>query len=1108
MPFSISKPAAPGKIFILQQLPQNLPLKALFLMNLTAILLLAGCLQVSAAGYSQGKITLSLKNAPLEKVFASIETQSGYTVWYDYAVLKNTNPIDIDVKDLTLEQTLAIACKNQPLDFSIVGKMVVLKEKKNNRDNDPPNMVGVKGKVVNEKGEPLAGASVFIQGTRIGTRTDLNGEFFLPEAKNTTFLVITYTGYQSKVIRFSGQQEIVIMLSISASPLDQIQVIAYGTSSKRLSTGNISTINAETIAEQPVSNTLGALEGRVPGLVITQQTGVPGGGFTVQIRGQNSIASGNNPFYIIDGVPFTSTPIMTPRLSADITEGGSPFSTLNPYDIESIEVLKDADATAIYGSRGANGVILITTKKGKAGKTKFDFHVYNGAGGAARKMPLLNTSQYLQMRHEAFANDGTQPNPSSDYDLTTWDTTRYTDWQKVLIGGTAHITDAQGDISGGNENTQFLIGGNYHRESTVFPGDFADQKGSAHLNLSTASTDKKFRANVTASYVSEQNNLLSSDFDLFNALPPDAPRAYDSTGKLNWENGTFNNPLGYLLQKYQAHSDNLIGNATISYQILPGLQVRTSAGYTKLESTETLILPGDSYNPSWHVQSSAQFGTSSLITWILEPQLEYTIHSGKNRLNLLAGSTFQNDARNNLTEDASGFSSDALLENIAAASTISVNNTYTYTSQYRYNAFFARANYQFDEKYIFSLNGRRDGSSRFGPGKQFANFGSVGAAWIFSKEIGIAQGLPALSFGKLRLSYGLTGNDQIGDYRYLSTYFPTTYPYQGMPGLEPTALLNPNYGWETVRKLEAGLNLGFWKDRILLEVDYYRNRTSNQLVNYALPTITGFNGITANLPATVQNKGLEFELNTVNIRTKQFTWTSSFNLTVPQNLLLSYPNIASSSYANTYVVGKPLSIIMALHYTGVDPATGVYTFQDVNHNGSDLDIPGDLEAIKEVAKAYYGGLFNHFAYKGFGLDIFLQFVKQTGYNYLAGFTVPGLMANQPTTVLGRWQHPGDKTNVEEYTQGSGTGMAFLNYLYAQIYGDNRISDASFIRLKNIYLSYTVPLGKVVKIEMLKIFLQGQNLLTITHYLGMDPENNGTNLLPPLKILTGGLQINF
>ncbi len=746
MPFSISKPAAPGNIFILQQPPQNLPLKALILMNWTAILLLAGCLQVSAAGYSQGKITLSLKNAPLEKVFAAIEAQSGYTVWYDNAILRNTTPIDIEVKDLSLEQTLTITCKGQPLEFSVVGRMVVIKEKKSESGNDPPAKIDVKGRVVNEKGEPLAGASVFIQGTMVGTRTDANGEFFLPQAKNPTSLVITYTGYQSKVIRFIGQQEMAIVMFISSSPLDQIQVIAYGTSSKRLNTGNVSTISAETISEQPVSNPLAAMEGRVPGLEITQQTGVPGGGFTVQIRGQNTIANGNIPFYIIDGVPFTSTPVMTNGLSADITNGGSPFSSLNPSDIASIEVLKDADATAIYGSRGANGVILITTKKGKAGKTKFDFHVYNGAGEIARKMPLLNTSQYLVMRHEAFVNDGTLPNPSSDYDLTTWDTTRYTDWQKVLIGGTAHITDVQGDISGGNENTQFLIGGNYHRESTVFPGDFADQKGSAHLNLSTASTDKRFRGSVTASYVSEQNNLLSSDFDLSSAPPPDAPPAFDSAGKLNWANGTFNNPLGYIFQKYQAHTDNLISNAVISYQILPGLQIRASGGYTKLQSTEFLTRPGDSFNPSWHVQSSAQFGTSSLTTWILEPQLEYTLHARKGTLNVLTGTTFQNNARNNLTQNASGFSSDALLENIAAASTVSVDNVNTYSSQYRYEAFFTRINYQYQEKYILNLNGRRDGSSRFGPGKQFANFGSVGAAWIFSKEEAITEELPWVSF--------------------------------------------------------------------------------------------------------------------------------------------------------------------------------------------------------------------------------------------------------------------------------------------------------------------------------------------------------------------------
>jgi TonB-linked SusC/RagA family outer membrane protein len=1077
-------------------------------MNWTAALLLAGFLQVSAAGYTQGKITLSLKKASLQKVFAAIKSQSGYAVWYDMAILKNTTPVNIKVKDVSLEEALAIACKDQPLEFHITDKMIVITTKTDKPGNDPPEKIDVKGRVLNEKGEPASGISVTIKNSRIGTMTDEDGRFELANIDKNAVLLFSGANIETEEEPLNGRIELLIVVKIRMGRLDDVQVIAYGTTTKRLSTGNISTINAETIMQQPISNPLAAMEGRVPGLVITQQSGVPGGGFFVQIRGQNSIASGNNPFYIIDGVPFTSTPIMTSRLNTEITHGGSPFSSLNPSDIESIEILKDADATAIYGSRGANGVILITTKKGKAGKTKFDFHAYTGAGKVARKIPLLNTTQYLEMRREAFANDGALPNPSSDYDLTTWDTTRYTDWQKVLIGGTAHITDVQGGISGGNENTQFLVGGNYLQESTVFPGDFADQKESAHINLSTTSTDKRFRASVTASYVNEQNNLLRLDFDLSSLPPPDTPPIYDSAGKLNWAGGTFNNLLGYLRQKYRVHTDNLIGNVVISYQVLPGLQIKASGGYSKIESTETLIVPGDSYNPSWNVQSSAQFGLSSLTTWIMEPQLEYIIQSRKSRFNVLIGGTFQNDARNNLTQYASGFSSDALLENIAAASTISVDHANTYVSQYRYNAFFGRINYQLDKKYILNLNGRRDGSSRFGPGRQFANFGSVGIAWIFSKEKGVSDKLPWLSFGKLRASYGLTGNDQIGDYRFLSTYSPTTYPYQGMPGLEPTALLNSDYGWETVKKLEAGLNLGFLKNRILLEVDYFRNRSSNQLVNYALPAITGFNAITANLAATIQNTGLEIELNSVNVKKKSFNWSTFFNLTIPQNLLVVYPNISSSSYANKYVVGKPLSIIKALHYTGVDPITGVYTFQDINNNGSDLDIPGDLDAVKNVTKNYYGGISNHFSYKRFGLDIFIQFVKQIGYNYLTGFPTPGTMANQPTIVLDRWQHSGDRNNVEAYTQGGGKGIAFLKYIYGQGYGDNRITDASYIRFKNIYISYNISLSKSDKIKMLKIFLQGQNLLTITHYQGMDPENNGTNLLPPLKIFTGGLQVSF
>jgi len=452
-----------------------------------------------------------------------------------------------------------------------------------------------------------------------------------------------------------------------------------------------------------------------------------------------------------------------------------------------------------------------------------------------------------------------------------------------------------------------------------------------------------------------------------------------------------------------------------------------------------------------------------------------------------------------------GFPSEALMKTINAASSITTStNTY---AQYRYNAVFGRINHIIKEKYIINITGRRDGSSRFGPGRQFANFGAIGSAWIFSKEEAVKSLMPFLSFGKLRASYGITGNDQIGNYQYLDTYSPTgSGLYQGNIGLAPQRLYNPDFAWETNKKIEAGLDLGFLNDRIVATVNYYRNRSSNQLVNSPLPATTGFTSIQSNLPATVQNTGLEIVLNTSNIKTQDFTWSTSLNLSVPRNRLIAFPNLdASPEYSNRFVVGQPLGIRKLYQYTRVDPNTGIYQFKDVNGDGN-LDV-SDQKTIRFVGKNFYGGLLNSFQYKRFEFSFLFQFVKQTGYNYLYYLSgaAPGTQFNQPVYELSRWMKPGDITNVQRFST-----LAAYQTAYAQLANSDRaISDASFIRLKNLSFSYSLPQRWItkLKIETIRIFIQGQNLLTLTNYKGLDPENQNS-VLPPLRVVTGGVHITL
>ena len=963
----------------------------------------------------------------------------------------------------------------------------------------------IHGRVVDENDKPLSGAIITIKETSKSTVTSSKGIFTIQAEEGQT-LIISRAGYDERQIVVSSDKNPIIQLELSLASLLNTVIVnkGYYTTTQKLNTGNVSTIQAAEIEEQPVANPLAALEGRAPGVVVIQSNGLPGADFSVRIRGQNSIFSGNDPLFLIDGVPFTNTSLSLGAASANGLQ--SPFNSIDPGDIESVEILKDADATAIYGSRGANGVVLISTKKGKIGKTKLDINVYTGSGKPTRTMDLLHTQQYIDMRREAFTNDSITPDIYSAPDLVAWQTSRYTNWKKLLIGGTALATDARAALSGGDAQTQFLMSSGIHRETTVFPGQFADIRGAFHFNTTHNSLDNRFKAALTASYSSDKNNLIGQDLTASITTSPNAPVPYDPTGALNWSEGgaAYSNPFAYLLQKSTAKTNYLMSNLVLRYELLPGLNLKANLGFNSMQLQQVFVYPGASLNPAIDFTGFAEYSSNSLDSWIVEPQAEYQNTWGKGKLEVLAGTSFQQEARNGSISYASNFSSDALLYSPSDAGEILVNSSNTL---YRYQAFFGRANYNWADKYILNLTGRRDGSSRFGPDRQFANFGAIGAAWIFTKEAWIKHLLPSLTYGKLRGSTGITGNDQIGDYQYLNTYSPFVYQYQGLTGIVPTQLYNPDYGWETNRKSELGLELGALHDRIIATVSYYHNRSSNQLVNSPLPIQTGFSGIIRNSPATVQNTGWEYQLNTAIIKGKSFTWDASFNLTIARNKLLSFPDLSSFGYAGKYVIGQPLTIIKLVHSLGVDPQTGLFQFADKNgHITSAPSFPDDYTIIKDLAPAFYGGCSNRFTYKGLSLTLFFQFVKQQGYNYIYGNATPGSMTNQPTDVLNRWRHPGDVTNNQLFTTASLGSTAY----YYNASSDAAVSDASFIRLKNAELSYSLPVkwsGKI-KTELIRFYLRGQNLLTFTKYKGADPEVTSTSTLPPLKILAAGVQLTL
>lgn len=1082
-------------------------------------------ISMANTGYSQlldKEVTINLVDVSFEKALLELGDAAKVKFAYSLDQLDVKETVTIEASRTPLHKVLDALLTPHNIHYKVHDRESVISLKRQgSRDNHQSSINDsnqetptrqVTGKVTDVNGDPLAGVNIIVKGTTNGTSTDANGKFSIVVDNEDDLLVFSFIGYTPVEIRIASQTVVDITLHEDVSTLGEVVVNAgYWQVKEREQTGTIGRVSSEDINKQPVSSPLMALQGRIPGVVISPVTGIAGGAQTIQIRGQNSLRTdGNYPLYVIDGVPVDSRPIQSVGLM--FAGGLDPISTLNPENIESIEVLKDADATAVYGSRGANGVILITTKKSKEGQTAFDLQFYQGAGKVSRMMDVLNTEQYLSMRNEAFNNDGPAAlsqlnNPANAIyypDLKLWDSARNTNWQKELFGSTSGISDLQATISGGNASTSFRIGGGFHRESTVFPGDFGYQKATANTNFNHTSGNKRFSMGLSINYGIDRNNLFNNN-PVYTALTlaPNAP-GYDEQGDLVWTgyDASMANPFSRLRLTHNAKASSLIVSSRLSYELFKGFKVLASVGLTDIRSSEELNTPKSAMPPWVTTPNSTVLGNRSSGSWIAEPQVTYTRDISKGKLDILVGTSWQNSESESLYLRGIGYVSDELLGNINAASQVTKMSADMTT--YRYSAVFSRLAFNWAERYYLNLTARRDGSSRFGPDSRFSNFGAIGLAWIFTNESFFVAHTNVMSFGKLRFSYGTTGNDQIGDYGYLSTYTAAAETYDGNSILVPSNLSNPNYAWEVNKKLEAAIDLGFFRDRLNVAFNYYRNRSNNQLVGYPLPSITGFRTVQANLDAVVQNSGLEFSIESVNIKRDGFSWTTSVNLTVPRNELLSYPNLAGSTYANTYVVGQPLTINKVYHSTGVDPETGLYQFLDTD--GNNVINTQDRQTVVNIGRQYYGGFTNRIKCGPIELAIFFDYVKQQVRGYRGTFlSAPGMGINQPAFLLDqqRWQNPGDASQLQRFTTKNTT------YSLARS-SDLNYDDGAFIRLKTVSLSYKLPSGLLGKIHLrdASLFVHGQNLFVITNYKGLDPEIPGNSQLPQLRMITGGINLKI
>lgn len=1083
--------------------------------NFTCLLLMLALLQLGFTVHAQD-ISMSKKNAKLTEVFKEIRKQTGYDFVFPKDLLKEAKNVSIQVQNADLTEVLEICFKSQPFTYKISNKVIVVFSE--NLAESPvkvirkPELINLRGRVVNDEGEPLENATVRAKGNLRAATTDQDGVFYIEDIETGTELSISYVGYRTTTVSVAvGLEE--IRLSVNKSSLDEVKVIAYGTTTSRKSLGDVSTITAEDIARQPVSDVLQALQGKVPGLVVKSTGGFFSGNYNVKIRGNNSLPLDgltiSDPLYVIDGVPLTagsgdgSGRGLNQNLIAGPAGGQNPLLYLNPSDIESISVLKDADATALYGSRGANGVILITTKKAKPGKTQVDVNVFTGYSQQSKKLNLMNTQQYLTMRREALKNDGLTADPGLDYDLSVWDSTRNVNWQKQLLS-TAKTTDGQISFSGGDEKTTFRLNTGYHRETPPFPGDFSEQRISTLLNIGHSEFNQKLKTNLVLNYANTLSNLPSSDITSAVLLAPNAPDIYNAAGRLNydgWAPAQYLRTFSSLAKPYKAGTNNFSTSLVVDYSILTNLHFSVSGGYNYIDQHQTLLNPGSAQDPSGIIRRESTFGQNKFSTWLLEPTLRWTVPLRNSKLETLLGATYQESITDGNKISLGGFINDSQLEDRAAASEFFLPGS-NY-SQTKIQSLYARINYTIADKYIVNINLRRDGSSRFGPGNQFGNFGSIAAAYIFSEEKVVKNALPFLSFGKLTASYGTTGSDQIGDYAYLSTYLPGFNSYNGNPVLTLNNADNPDYKWTVNKKLNLSLNLGFFQDRLLLSSTYYTNRTGNQLVNYRLPNLTGFPYVILNLPALVQNRGLEFQLTTKNVQTAKFNWNTSANLSLNRNKLLAFPGLEGSTYASYYAIGQSISRTGLYHYTGLDKQTGEYTFEDKNKNGT-LD-PVDDQSFYSDDPSFTGGIDNNLQFGNFSFGFFFIFTKQKGFENIYN-DIPGAAgANQSTALIdNHWQKPGDDKKYARYTN---YGVDILNYGQS----DALWVDASYIRLQNVTFSYNIPSSFWRNSHMpnMRISFQGQNLLTITGYKGTDPASPGLQLnLPSRRFLTARVQFTF
>ncbi len=963
----------------------------------------------------------------------------------------------------------------------------------------------VSGTVTDDTGEGLPGVNVLIKGTTTGTQTDLDGNYRLSVSDGAT-LVFSYVGFETQEIEVGARTTIDLVLS-GATELQEVVVVGYGSTLKKELTGAVASIDNEQISRLPVNTPDQALQGLASGVFVTGSSGTPGGSFDIRVRGTSSINASNQPLYVIDGVIVQSGDVTRDNVGG---QDQNVLNTINPQDIESIQVLKDASSTAIYGARGANGVVLITTKRGKAGKGNIDIRAWTGFGEFTNYYTKLNAAQQIEVEREAILNDNPGSIPLTNEELG-WDGVTDTDWFD-LVFRTARISEYQASASGGSEKFTFFLSGNYRDEEGIMIGS-EFERFSLRLNSDYNPTDR-IKISSSLSFSNSRQNVIQNDNNIYGIAsaailtPNFRPNIDPETGEYVDALPSFNtNPVRAAEQSKQENSTyRFLGNVNFTYKIIDGLDFRTDVSYDWIQSTEDIFTPAETAQGRSN-NGSGTFVSNQFGTYIIEPTLRFNRRFNSHKVTAVVGSTLQQ--RNQLTNFVTGTSfARSSLQYIISAANITAGDSFA--EEYSFNSLFGRVNYSFDEKYVASLSVRRDGSSRFGANNRFGTFWAVSAAWNFADEDFID--LPWLTIGKLRASHGITGNDRIGNFTFIGA-FNAGGNYLDQPAFVPETIANPELQWEETTTTDIGLELGLFQSRVNLNVGVFRATTESLLFADQIVGVTGFRSVDANV-GEIRNEGIEIELGGVAVRAGEFTWDVNINHTFLRNEVVSLVDDEPIFFGFASVVreGLPLNSFWGYNWLGVDPGTGLSVFEDVNGDGS---ITGDDQTvIGDHAPNFIGGITSNFSWKGVSLSVFWQYVYGVDvYNNTLQFSnnVSGPWG-LTDEILRRWKQPGDITDVPRATtQNTLDNSDNSRYL----------SDGSYLRLKNVQLAYDFPssITSKLKLRNLRVYATGQNLLTFTRYQGADPEvstfgntatSAGTEFLtfPQLKMYTFGVNIGI